>query len=73
EKHLTMPFVNDQEPCKNDSAPFAGTLKDMRHAWEKAIIRKAMRESEDNKAEAARRLDISIRNLYNKLHQYKLL
>ena len=73
EKHLTMPFIDNPEICKKDSVPFEGTLKDMRHAWEKAIILKAMRESEDNKAEAARRLDISIRNLYNKLHQYKLL
>ncbi|MCJ7806416.1 MAG: sigma 54-interacting transcriptional regulator [Clostridia bacterium] len=73
EKHLTMPFINDPESCKNNSAPFEGTLKDMRHSWEKAIIRKAMLESGDNKAKAARRLDISIRNLYNKLHLYKLL
>lgn len=73
ERHLVMPFaafpaVVDDGLDEND-----GTLKDLHRNWEKNLLVKALHEAAGNKAETARRLDISIRNLYNKLHQHKLL
>jgi len=73
EKHLVMPFGAAQSENDHDLVQLKGSLKDMHSAWEKDILKKALQESDGNKAEAARRLDISIRNLYNKLHQHKLI
>jgi PAS domain S-box-containing protein len=73
EKHLMMPFVTPYEASETESAPLEGSLKELHRGWEKELLLKALRETEGNKAEAARRLDISIRNLYNKLHQHKII
>jgi len=73
EKHLMMPFISSPEGRENAVEPLKGTLKDMHRDWEKSILKKAMHEAEGNKAEAARRMNISIRNLYNKLHYHKLI
>ncbi len=73
ERHLVMPFVSHSEPGKNSPEPLDGSLKEMHQAWEKEVLQQAMEQADGNKAEAARVLDISIRNLYNKLHQHKLI
>lgn len=73
ERHLVMPFVSNSEPEKSSPEPLDGSLKEMHQAWEKDVLRKAMEQAGGNKAEVARILDISIRNLYNKLHQHKLI
>ncbi|MGM0653093.1 MAG: sigma-54 interaction domain-containing protein, partial [Bacillota bacterium] len=73
ERHLVMPFVASSEPGKSSPVPLEGSLKEMHCAWERVVLQKAMEQAGGNKAEAARVLDISIRNLYNKLHQHKLI
>jgi len=73
ERHLMMPFVSPSEGKSSDEEPLAGSLKDMHSAWEKSVLQQALREAGGNKAEAARCLNISIRNLYNKLHHHKLI
>ncbi len=73
EQHLVMPFISSREPADCSDEPLAGTLKDMHRAWEKEVLQQAMSQAGGNKAEAARLLNISIRNLYNKLHHHKLI
>ncbi len=73
EKHLVMPFGGSSGEESSEKAPLEGTLRQMHRAWEKDIILRALREAGENKAEAARKLDISIRSLYNKMHQHNLL
>ncbi|MDW7739534.1 MAG: sigma 54-interacting transcriptional regulator [Bacillota bacterium] len=73
EKHLYMPFITTAEEKRTASMPIDGSLKDMHSLWEKTILEQILEESGGNKAETARRLDISIRNLYNKLHQHNLI
>ncbi len=73
EKHLVMPFVETTTAKEEDSTPLHGSLKKMHRSWEKEVLLKALQEAGGNKAEAARRLDISVRNLYNKLHQHKII
>ena len=74
EKHLMMPFIVAPETAiELDSVSLEGTLKDLHRNWEKNVFIRVLRETGGNKAEAARRLNISIRNLYNKLHQHKLI
>jgi transcriptional regulator with PAS, ATPase and Fis domain len=73
ERHLVMPFSAPQTIFDDGSEANDGTLKDLHRNWEKNLLVKALHEAAGNKAETARRLDISIRNLYNKLHQHKLL
>ncbi len=74
ERHLMMSFISSPGvKSATDSAPLEGTLKDLHRSWEKDVFVKVLHEVEGNKAEAARRLNISIRNLYNKLHQHKLI
>jgi PAS domain S-box-containing protein len=73
ETHLTMPTLIAEAADSSRTETLAGSLKDLHQDWEKDILRKAIREAGGNKAEAARILDISIRNLYNKLHQHKLI
>ena len=73
ERHLVMPFVSDSVRANSSPEPIEGSLKEMHQAWEKEILQQAMEQAGGNKAEAARVLDISIRNLYNKLHQHRLI
>ena len=74
EKHLIMPFVKTSpEKEAEGQQSLQGSLKQMHRAWEKEVLKTALQEAEGNKAEAARRLDISIRSLYNKMHQHNLL
>lgn len=73
ERHLVMPFASNSEPEISLPEPLDGSLKEMHQAWEKDVLQKVMEQAGGNKAEAARILDISIRNLYNKLHQHKLI
>jgi PAS domain S-box-containing protein len=72
-RHLMMPFAGAKGLYETDSVHLEGTLKDMYSAWEKEVLLKMLQHTEGNKAETARRLNISIRNLYNKLHQHKLI
>jgi len=73
ERHLMMPFAGTAGVNENNLVAVDGTLKDMHSAWEKEILAAALRQADNNKAEAARRLNISIRNLYNKLHEHNLI
>jgi PAS domain S-box-containing protein len=72
-RHLMMPFAGAKGLYETDSVHLEDTLKDMYSAWEKEVLLKMLQQTEGNKAETARRLNISIRNLYNKLHQHKLI
>lgn len=72
-RHLGMPFDNEvTRPVLTPVLP-DGSLKEMHNGWEKAVLEQALCEAGGNKAEAARRLNISIRNLYNKLSRHKLI
>lgn len=73
EEHLVMPAAAHATGPVSIEEPLAGSLKELHQAWEKKIIETALSEAGGNKAEAARTLDISIRNLYNKLHQHKMI
>ncbi|MFO7951769.1 MAG: sigma 54-interacting transcriptional regulator [Bacillota bacterium] len=73
EKHLVMPFASSQKEKTQEYARVNGSLQEMSRSWEKEVLKKALEECGGNKAEAARRLDISIRNFYNKLHRHKLI
>jgi PAS domain S-box-containing protein len=73
ERHLVMPFAAVPAVVDDGSEANDNSLKDLHRNWEKNLLEKALHEAAGNKAETARRLDISIRNLYNKLHQHKLL
>lgn len=46
------------------------SLAELQSRWEKGILLDALRASGGNKTEAAKRLKVSIRNLYNKLEKY---
>ncbi len=73
EKHLVMPFATIRDNDKKEQSRIEGSLKEMYLDWEKEVLKRALAESGGNKAEAARRLDVSIRNFYNKLHRHKLI
>lgn len=73
ERHLVMPFISTLPENRLNADSLEGSLKEMHLAWEREVLLKVLQEAEGNKAEAARQLDISIRNLYNKLHQHKLI
>jgi transcriptional regulator with PAS, ATPase and Fis domain len=73
EEHLVMPAAAYATEPVCIEEPLAGSLKELHQAWEKKILEAALSEAGGNKAEAARTLDISIRNLYNKLHQHKMI
>ncbi|OPL12356.1 MAG: hypothetical protein AVO34_07575 [Firmicutes bacterium ML8_F2] len=73
ERHLVMPFVEAAGSGKNAGRLLEGTLRELHMQWEREILLKALNECGGNKAEAARRLDISIRNLYNKLYRHRLI
>ncbi|MFO8192273.1 MAG: sigma 54-interacting transcriptional regulator [Bacillota bacterium] len=73
EHHLMMPFVEAAGPGKNADRPLEGTFRNLHDKWEREILLKALSECEGNKAEAARRLNMSIRNLYNKLYRHQLI
>ena len=72
-RHLVMPFIEEGVQSLPDGDLPEGSLKEMHRNWEKKILEQILKDTDGNKAEAARRLDISIRNLYNKLHQHKLI
>ena len=73
ERHLMIPFA---EQARRESP--AGTyhnrasLKEQHRAWEKELLRQALQQCGGNKTAAARRLQISIRTLYNKMERYGL-
>jgi PAS domain S-box-containing protein len=73
ERHLVMPFVEAAGSGKNAGRLLEGTLRELHMQWEREILLNALNECGGNKAEAARRLDISIRNLYNKLYRHRLI
>lgn len=73
EEHLIMPSATLVKELVELNSPLAGSLKELHQTWEKKILDTALFEADGNKAEAARTLDISIRNLYNKLHQHKMI
>jgi PAS domain S-box-containing protein len=73
EEHLGMPEVPAVKDCSKTTLPLSGRLKELHLAWEKEILTRALLEAGGNKAEASRLLDVSIRNLYNKLHRHKMI
>lgn len=73
EDHLVMPsWQRDPDGCES-TAYLEGSLKELHLAWEKDILVQVIQKTGGNKTEAARLLNISIRNLYNKLHQHKII
>ncbi|HED24484.1 MAG TPA: PAS domain S-box protein [Firmicutes bacterium] len=73
ERHLMMPFAETGGTDKAEGQIVEGTYKELHYKWEREILLKALSECGGNKAEAARRLDMSIRNLYNKLYRHQLI
>ncbi len=73
EEHLIMPTAALITEPVESKEPLSGSLKELHQTWEKKVVKTALSEADGNKAEAARILDISIRNLYNKLHQHKMI
>ena len=73
ERHLMIPFANTS---RRESPAGAyrdrGSLKELHQNWEKEILRQVLQQCGGNKTAAARRLQISIRTLYNKLERYGL-
>ena len=67
-----------EESAAGEAAPgrvvYRGeSLESLRQAWERELIREVLRQTGGNKTEAARRLQISIRNLYNKIERLKVI
>ncbi len=72
EKHLMISIAEKTAKDCSPGAPLQGTLNELHLSWEKEIILQALEQAGGNKAETARILDISIRNLYNKLNRHKI-
>lgn len=75
EKHLMLTPVHHQEAVGGGSWEYnfdGESLGELKARFEKEVIRAALEEAGGNKTEAARKLKISIRNLYNKINQYGL-
>lgn len=73
EQHLMIPFAAAL-PKMPDTRPdiAAGSFKEAHRAWERELIRQVLAQSGGNKTEAARRLKVSLRTLYNKLERHGL-
>ncbi len=74
ERHLVIPFADQPRHVlpPPEMHYSSASLKERRQAWEKELLRQTIEECGGNKTEAARRLQISIRTLYNKLETHGL-
>ncbi len=72
EQHLMIPFATVPEKKEPGAVYGGGSLAEMHRNWEREMIRQALAEAGWNKSEAARRLKISIRGLYNKIERYRI-
>ncbi|WP_143753468.1 sigma-54 interaction domain-containing protein [Dethiobacter alkaliphilus] len=72
--HLVFSLLNGDEAVmekEQRSCAYGGEPLDVLHArWEKSVLMSALQAADGNKTEAAKALNISIRNLYNKLNRY---
>ena len=71
EEHLLIPFAAAPKPKGEGITYSGGSLKQLQQAWEKELIEQVLMQCGGNKTEAARRLQISLRSLYNKLERYR--
>lgn len=73
-RHLMITLGNGRHgaeaPAAGVCAYDGGTLAELQASWEQGVLLEALRAAGGNKTEAARKLNISIRNLYNKLDKY---
>lgn len=67
---ILMPIVVSGE--KMDMNNYDKTLKDARSNFEKDYIYKALKKNNGNVTKAANKLDISTRQLWNKINEYKI-
>lgn len=69
ERHLVIPFAGRPRPAlpPPEMHRNSGSFRELQQAWEKELLRQVLEECGGNKTAAARRLQISIRTLYNKL------
>ncbi len=72
-RHLMISLGNGAGPQEQNSCGYqGGTLAQLHERWEKTLLADVLQATGGNKTEAARKLGISIRNLYNKLEKYGL-
>ncbi len=73
ERHLMIPFA-EQAGRESPAGTYhnRASLKEQHRAWEKELLRQVLQQCGGNKTAAARRLQISIRSLYNKMERYGL-
>ncbi|NLZ92563.1 MAG: sigma 54-interacting transcriptional regulator [Firmicutes bacterium] len=71
-RHLMFSLSTPHQSDSERGAHFyqGETLSEMHAKWEKNILQNVLQSAKGNKTEAARRLGISVRNLYNKLEKY---
>lgn len=67
-----LPIIINKASEKSENSLSLRTLKDVRHNAEKNHIKQVLMHCGDNITEAARILDISRRQLYNKLYEYNI-
>jgi PAS domain S-box-containing protein len=74
-RHLMISLGNGPQAAAAAAEACAyqeGSLAELHERWERGILAEALHAAGGNKTEAARRLGISIRNLYNKLERHSL-
>ncbi|MEW5783822.1 MAG: sigma 54-interacting transcriptional regulator [Bacillota bacterium] len=73
EEHLTIPFATRGGEIESAAESYrGGALAELQQAWEKELIQNVLQQTGGNKTEAAQRLKISIRTLYNKIERHQL-
>ncbi len=73
ESHFMIPFAGEARPEPREAPDLSNaSLKERHGAWEKDLLKEALQQCNGNKTAVARRLQISIRTLYNKLERYGL-
>lgn len=76
--HLPLPLPDTVPPVPGDGGiesvlvENGNTLAEAHAVWEKALLSRVLRAADGNRTRAAKRLKISVRQLYNKLKRYGL-
>lgn len=74
ESHFSLPFGSEfsthEKYEKTTDIEFHRGLEELKDEWEKEIIEQALSQADGNKTVAAKKLEISIRNLYYKLEKH---
>jgi len=73
EHHFALPFSNAESGNEVKAFISPGkSLGKLKSEWERGVIVEAIKQAKGNKTEAARNLEISVRNLYQKLDKYDI-